>query len=74
MADQVQLDTLGCSRSLQALLDHPRAGALELSRLTGVARATVTSRIQKLQDGGVRHGLRARYRPGRRRLRRPGHL
>ncbi|MFC5813599.1 Lrp/AsnC family transcriptional regulator [Nonomuraea harbinensis] len=41
---------------LQALRDHPRAGALELSRLTGVARATVQSRIEKLEGAGVLTG------------------
>ena len=28
---------------LAALREHPRAGALELSRITGVARATVSA-------------------------------
>jgi DNA-binding Lrp family transcriptional regulator len=38
---------------LTALRQHPRAGDLELSRLTGVARATVTARLERLEDGGV---------------------
>jgi DNA-binding Lrp family transcriptional regulator len=38
---------------LAALREHPRAGALELSRITGVARATVSARLQRLEDGGV---------------------
>ncbi|MFJ5779820.1 Lrp/AsnC family transcriptional regulator [Streptomyces sp. NPDC093094] len=38
---------------LKTLRDHPRAGQLEASRLTGVARATVQSRIQKLETAGV---------------------
>ncbi|TQN42726.1 AsnC family transcriptional regulator [Blastococcus colisei] len=38
---------------LGALREHPRAGALELSRLTGVARATVSARLQRLEDDGV---------------------
>ena len=38
---------------LAALRDNPRAGALELSRITGVARATVSSRLQRLEDSGV---------------------
>ena len=38
---------------LKTLREHPRAGHLEASRLTGVARATVHSRIQKLQAAGV---------------------
>lgn len=42
---------------LQALRDHPRSGPLELSRSTGVARATVQSRIEKLQAAGVITGF-----------------
>ena len=38
---------------LQALTDHPRAGALELARLTGVARATVTARVEALERSGI---------------------
>jgi DNA-binding Lrp family transcriptional regulator len=38
---------------LAALREHPRAGALELSRITGVARATVTARLQHLEDDGI---------------------
>jgi DNA-binding Lrp family transcriptional regulator len=38
---------------LQALTDHPRAGALELAQLTGVARATVTARVETLERNGV---------------------
>jgi len=38
---------------LQGLTDHPRAGDLELSRVTGVARATVQSRLHRLVDTGV---------------------
>ncbi len=38
---------------LEALRDNPRAGPLELSRLTHVARATVQSRLSKLEDNGV---------------------
>lgn len=38
---------------MNALEEHPRAGHLELSRLTGVARATVQSRIRKLEEAGV---------------------
>lgn len=38
---------------LAALRDSPRAGALELSRITGVARATVSARLQRLEDDGV---------------------
>lgn len=38
---------------LAALREHPRAGDLELSRLTGVARGTVTARLQRLERSGV---------------------
>jgi DNA-binding Lrp family transcriptional regulator len=38
---------------LAALEDHPRAGVLELSRLTGVARGTVSARLQRMEDAGV---------------------
>ncbi|KAA1426706.1 Lrp/AsnC family transcriptional regulator [Nocardioides antri] len=38
---------------LTALREHPRAGVLELSRLTKVARATVQARIQRLESTGV---------------------
>lgn len=35
------------------LTEHPRAGALELSRLARVARATVTARLERLERTGV---------------------
>src|SRR5213080_3071706 len=38
---------------LTALREHPRAGDLELSRLLGVARGTVTARLQRLEQTGV---------------------
>ena len=38
---------------LTALRDNPRAGALALSRLTRVARATVESRLSRLEQSGV---------------------
>jgi DNA-binding Lrp family transcriptional regulator len=41
---------------LEALTEHPRAGALELARLTGVARATVTARVELLERSGVLTG------------------
>ncbi|MDX6228683.1 MAG: hypothetical protein QOI76_2073 [Frankiales bacterium] len=47
-----QIDALDV-RLLQLLDEHPRAGILELSRLAGVARATVTSRIDRMQAAGV---------------------
>jgi DNA-binding Lrp family transcriptional regulator len=47
-----QIDALDL-RLLQLLQEHPRAGILEVSRLAGVARATVTSRIDRMQAAGV---------------------
>ncbi|MCV2487825.1 Lrp/AsnC family transcriptional regulator [Geodermatophilus sp. YIM 151500] len=41
---------------LEALRDNPRAGDLELSRLTGVARGTVTARLRRLEEAGVVSG------------------
>jgi DNA-binding Lrp family transcriptional regulator len=38
---------------LSALSEHPRAGDLELSRRTKVARATVQSRLRRLTEAGV---------------------
>ena len=38
---------------LTALREHPRAGFLELSRITGVARATVSARLQRLEEAGI---------------------
>src|SRR3954467_14755840 len=52
MVERRSLDTLDVS-FIAALQEHPRAGALELSRITGVARATVSARLQRLEDGGV---------------------
>jgi DNA-binding Lrp family transcriptional regulator len=52
MVEKRALDALDVSL-IAALRKHPRAGALELSRLTGVARATVSARLQRLEDSGV---------------------
>ena len=52
MTDKRTLDALDVAL-LDALREHPRAGALELSRITGVARATVSARLQRLEDTGV---------------------
>jgi DNA-binding Lrp family transcriptional regulator len=52
VVDGARLDTLDLAL-LTALADHPRAGALELSRRLGVARGTVQARIQRLEDSGV---------------------
>lgn len=46
------LDTLDIAL-LRALRENPRAGVLELARLTGVARATVAARMQRWDDDGV---------------------
>lgn len=46
------LDTLDVAL-LRALRENPRAGVLELARITGVARATVAARMQRWDDDGV---------------------
>ena len=38
---------------VEAMREHPRVGDLELSRITKVARATVQSRLAKLERTGV---------------------
>jgi DNA-binding Lrp family transcriptional regulator len=38
---------------IRALHEHPRAGALELSRLLRVARATVSARLRRLEESGT---------------------
>lgn len=38
---------------LRSIKENPRVGDLELSRLAKVARATVQSRLRRLQDAGV---------------------
>ena len=38
---------------VEAMREHPRVGDLELSRITKVARATVQSRLAKLERSGV---------------------
>lgn len=50
-----QLDELDIAL-IRALREHPRAGVLELSRVLRVARGTVQSRIQRLEDSGVVSG------------------
>jgi DNA-binding Lrp family transcriptional regulator len=52
MTDRFGLDALDVAL-LDALRRQPRAGALELSRITGVARATVSARLQRLENSGV---------------------
>jgi DNA-binding Lrp family transcriptional regulator len=44
-----QLDVL----LIRALAENPRAGFLELSRITRVSRATVQARVQRLESDGV---------------------
>lgn len=48
----VELDSLDIDL-IRALRDSPRAGALELSRLLGVARGTVQARLDRLEHSGV---------------------
>jgi DNA-binding Lrp family transcriptional regulator len=48
----MQIDSLDLAL-LTRLRDNPRAGALQLSRLTGVARATVQARLDRLERAGV---------------------
>lgn len=38
---------------VRAMREHPRAGALELSRTVSVARGTVQARLKRLEDAGV---------------------
>jgi DNA-binding Lrp family transcriptional regulator len=52
MVERRGLDALDVAL-LAALRDNPRAGALELSRITGVARGTVSARLQRMEDAGV---------------------
>lgn len=48
----MQLDDLDVAL-LTALRAHPRAGALELSRVVEVARATVQARLRRMEEAGV---------------------
>jgi DNA-binding Lrp family transcriptional regulator len=52
MADEPVLDPLDLAL-LTTMRQRPRAGALELSRLVRVARATVQSRLERLERAGV---------------------
>ena len=45
------------ARIITSLRDEPRIGVLELSRRLGVARGTVTARLEKLQARGVVTGF-----------------
>lgn len=53
--EQIRLDQLDLTL-LRALAEHPRAGHLELSRLTGTSRMTVQARIERLERAGVVRG------------------
>src|ERR1700749_5151673 len=52
MADDPVLDPLDLAL-LTAMRERPRAGVLELSRLVKEARATVQSRLERLEKTGV---------------------
>ena len=45
------------ARIITSLREEPRIGVLELSRRLGVARGTVTARLEKLQSRGVVTGF-----------------
>ncbi|MGY1694325.1 MULTISPECIES: Lrp/AsnC family transcriptional regulator [unclassified Geodermatophilus] len=52
MTDRRVLDALDVAL-LEAVREHRSAGPLELSRLLGVARGTVSARLQRLEEAGV---------------------
>ncbi len=52
MPARITLDALDLAL-LRTLSEDARIGPLQLSRQTGVARATVTARLQRLEDAGV---------------------
>jgi DNA-binding Lrp family transcriptional regulator len=52
MAARPVLDALDLAL-LTALRERPHTGALELSRILGVARATVSARIERLESDGI---------------------
>ena len=56
MVDKRALDSLDVAL-LRALREHPRAGLQEIARLLGVARATATARVQRLEQAGVITGF-----------------
>ena len=57
MVPTTALDALDLAL-LTALERDARAGALELSRAVGVARATVSARLRRLEEAGVIDGYR----------------
>jgi DNA-binding Lrp family transcriptional regulator len=56
MPEQPPLDTLDVAL-LEALRASPRAGIQEIARQIGVARATATARLQRLERAGVVTGF-----------------
>lgn len=50
--DAAGLDALDVTL-IELMHQHPRVGILELSRMTGVARATVTARMSRMESAGV---------------------
>lgn len=56
MAEKRALDALDVAL-LRALREHPRAGMQEIARSLGVARATATARLQRLEQSGVITGF-----------------
>jgi DNA-binding Lrp family transcriptional regulator len=56
MAEKRVLDSLDVAL-LQALREHPRTGLQEIARVLGVARATATARLQRLEQAGVITGF-----------------
>ncbi len=56
MVEKRALDTLDVAL-LEALRQQPRAGIQEIARMIGVARATATTRLQRLEQAGVVTGF-----------------
>ena len=56
MVEKRELDSLDVAL-LRALREQPRAGLQEIARTLGVARATATARLQRLEQGGIVTGF-----------------
>jgi DNA-binding Lrp family transcriptional regulator len=56
MVEKRSLDSLDVAL-LRALRENPRAGLQEIARVLGVARATATARLQRLEEAGVITGF-----------------
>ena len=56
MVEKRALDMLDVAL-LDALREHPRVGIQEIARIIGVARATATARLQRLEQAGVVTGF-----------------